>query len=469
MAAVILLVFVYAVLAACVLCAVLLGRKLGLYGALLRIAIILASCVISFVVVKLLSPILIGSGVTLISSLGLPRDLVSTLSNGEGARTLLGVLTGGILSPFLFALLSIVLIVIGTIIAHFAARKLPKGHVGAGMGIGALQGLLIALVILFPLISLEGLIDTATENSTVIKNRLSKSLGEETVEGLELASDANVMYLLFGENLVKWTVNGMTATSFDGGKTDVYATVNDICSVVEASKGMSGNGRFDLFSISEEQYHHMEDVLESIKGSPFLSFALSDIVSAFASAIAEGESFMGMSSPENGADTVLSSVYRQMFRSLADSDRESVIPNLSMTFRVVSKWNSSADGEDRMDAIREILGVLEGSEEMSEVAKEIKLSGMRTMMQEEIPVLKDEEKYDATISGVLGLLDENEPTVENVAAGIDEVFSEHDYELSDEQLADAAEGLVEKRNELGRPLTEEELADLYFSKKEKQE
>lgn len=469
MVAVIILVLVYAVLAACVLFAVLSGRKLGLYGALLRVGIILVSCVISFVVVKLLSPILLDAEVALISSLGLSSDLASVLSDGKGARALIGVLTGGILLPILFALLSILLIVIGTIIVHFTAKKLPKGSALGGMGVGALQGLLIAIVILFPLLSVEGLIDTATEKSSVIKNGFSKSLGEETVEDLELASDANVPHLLFGGNVVKWTVKGMTATSFDGAKADAYSAVNDICSVAEASKGMKDGGDFDLFSMSEEQHRHMEDALESVKASPLLSSALSDIVSAFAGALAEGGSFMGISSPENGADTMMAPVYRQIFRSLADSDRESVIPNVSITLEMLSKWSSVENGEDQMDTIREILGTLEESEEMKAVAKEIKLSGMRTMMQEEIPALKDEEKYDATISDVLGLLDEEEPTVENVASGIDEVFSEHDYELSDDQLADAAEKLVEKRNELGRPLTEEELADLYFERTEKSE
>ena len=212
----------------------------------------------------------------------------------------------------------------------------------------------------------------------------------------------------------------------------------------------------------------MDAALESIKASPLLSSALSDVVTAWAGAWAEGESFMGMESPEIGADKLFLPVYKQLFRSLAESDRESVIPNISLTLSALSKW-SSMDGEDKLSAIKDILGTLEESEEMKAVAKEIKLSGMRTLMQEEIPALEDEEKYDATISDVLSLLQAEEPTVENVADGIDEIFLQHDYELSDEELADAADMLVKKRNELGRPLTEEELADLCFAQMEKAE
>lgn len=462
MIAVILLVLVYAVLASCILCTVFGGRKLGLYGVLLRIGVVSLSCVLAFVIVKLMSPLLLSAEITLLSTLGLPSDLVSALSSGEGGRALVGVLAGGILSPILFTLIAVLLTVIGAIVLHFAARKLPKGSTGVGMGVGALYGLLLALVILFPILSIEGLLNSAVKQSPTLKEGLTDSLGEETVESLDTAASANVAHLLLGNNVVKWTVQGMTDTSFEGGSVDVYDAVSDICEVVEASQVMSDEEKFDFLEMSPEQRLHMVEVLDAINDSPLLSSVFADIVSAWAGAWAEGEAFMGMTSPAEGIDATFVPVYQQMFKSLASSNRESVIPNLETTLDVVSKW-TTADEQNRGTVLKEILGTLgEGSEEMAAVATEIKLTGMKVMMQEEIPALKDEEEYDKAVSNVLGLLDEEAPTVENVSAGLNELLTGYEYELSEENLTTAAESLVEKRNELGRPLTEEELADMYI-------
>ena len=172
---------------------------------------------------------------------------------------------------------------------------------------------------------------------------------------------------------------------------------------------------------------------------------------------------MGMASPAEGADPAFAPVFEEMFHSLAASDRENVTDNLGVTLNVMSAWSGA--GEDgKLEAVKDILDTLGESEEMAAVATEIKLTGMRTFMQEEIPALKDEEKYDEAISSVLGLVEDHEPTVEEVSSELGDILLEYDYELSDEKRDSAAAELVEKRNELGRPLTEEELADLYFEK-----
>lgn len=464
MVAVVLLALVYAVLAICVLCTVFGGKKLGLYGVLLRVGVVTVSCILSFVTVKLLSPVLLDTEISLLSSLHLlPNDLMTVLSHGEGGRALVGVFTGGILLPVLFMLLALLLTVIGTVIVHFTAKKLPKGSVGGGIGVGILHGLLLAIVILFPILSFEGLYNTAAKNSPALKASLEKSLGTETVESLDTATSANVVELLLGDNVVKWTVKGMTATSFEGGRTDLYSAVTDVCEVIEVTQSMSGNGMPDLLSMSPEESEDITKLLLAIDHSPLLSSALSDFVAVWAEAWAEGRTFMGMTSPTEGADPAFAPVFEEMFHSLAASDRENVTDNLGVTLNVMSAWSGA--GEDgKLEAVKDILDTLGESEEMAAVATEIKLTGMRTFMQDEIPALKDEEKYDEAISSVLGLVEDHEPTVEEVSSELGDILLEYDYELSDEKCDSAAAELVEKRNELGRPLTEEELADLYFEK-----
>lgn len=466
MVAAIFLALVYAVLALCIVFAVLGGKKLGLFGVLLRVGVVMLSTVISFFIVKLISPLLLDFELSLCSTLGLPSDLVSVLSSGAGMRVLASILSKGLVSPILFTLLSVILTVIGTVIVHFTARKLPQGSKGGGMGVGALYGLILAIVILFPLLSTEGILDTAVEKSPVIKEKLEAMLGEDAVDGLENASSANLAHLLLGKNVIKWTVQGMSAEEVGDTKADVYDAVEDICDVVEAAKAAFSEKGLDFLSMTEEERAGVTEMLNKVDKSPLLSSAFPEIVSALAEKWSEGETFMGMSAPGSGSESVMTPVYRQMFDSIAKSDREDVIGNLEVTLDAMSKW-ATADEAELFDVVNEVLEtLLGGSEELQDVATEIKLTGMKVVMQDMIPALKDEEKYDAAVDDMLGLVEGDGATVESVSDGLEEILLEHDYTLSEEKLDSAAEVLVDRRNELGRALTEEELADLYFEHKD---
>lgn len=466
MVASILLAVVYSVLAVCILCTVFGGKKLGLFGVLLRVGVVTLSSVISFFIVKLISPYLLDLELELCSTLGLPTDLVSILTTGVGTRILAGILARGLISPVLFTLIAVILTVIGTVILHFKAAFLPKGSEKGGMGVGAVYGLILAIVILFPLLSTQGILDSAIEKSPAIREKLEAVLGADAVDGLDKASSANAAHLLLGDNLVKWTVQGMSVAHFDGEKADVYDAVEDICTVVEASRSVIGEGGLDFLSMTEEQRAEMGEMLAKIDESPLLSNAFPELVSAMAEKWAEGESFMGMSAPDADSGSVMAPVYQQMFDSLAKSDRENVVGNLELTLDAMSKW-ASASEDQLFDVLREVLEILDsGSEELAEVATQIKLTGMKGLMKDRIPALKEEEKYDEAISDMLGLLEEEAPTVESVSDGLGEILAEHDYTLSEEKLDSAAEVLLNKRNEIGRPLTEEELADIYFEHKD---
>lgn len=455
--------FIYTVLAACTVCAIIGGMKAGLLGALLRLGATLLSAVIAFAAVKFMASLFFTLEVDVLCWF-LPADLSEILRTGEDIGVLVGAVSGGVLLPILFALLSGILQIAASIVLHHTARACPQANRGWGAAVGAVRGVLLALILLLPLLSVQGLLDAVMTDHPALEAELSETLGEESVKALHRTSEVNLPYLLLGDNLVKLTVKEMSTAHFDGGDTDAYEALGDLSDVVETVVPLTEE-ELDFSALTDRQCAQLNKVLDAVDDSPLLAGVLADIISPWAAAWAEGKSFMGVEFAEEENGELLSPVYRRAFLTLADSDRDNVVSNLKIMLNTMVLWTefkeNAANSKEQLDLYLAILAPFEGNPFMDAVSDEIKIVGMRATVQSEIPALEDEREYEAMIGGISEIVGDGTADVGTVSDQLCELMLSYDYEISAEDAEAAAELLIEKRQEVGAELTEADIADIY--------
>ena len=285
---------------------------------------IVASAIIAFIVTMILckpSSSFIAYLMSLLQG-GVGEEISQILFGVEAVGDVLDYYVGMIIAPFVFlviyAVLSIILAIVASIIVKLITRKKKeKGavHRLGGLGVGAVCGILAAVILLMPVVGLLGVVADVGEKTDLASmiddpemSELFKDLSEDQI--------MNVYYVSCG-----FLFDALTFTSIEGEFTSLKDEVAAMIGIVSNFSALSsGDG------LGQEQIDSLNAVIDGLDKSPLVKHAASGLVSEMASSWAAGESFIGVEKIDAGE--LLNPVIDSVIGVLATSDKSNIVADL---------------------------------------------------------------------------------------------------------------------------------------------
>jgi len=302
---------------------------------------------------------------------------------------------------------------------------------------------------------------------------------EETVEMLEsfkTITDGPVTHVVstLGAPLFQWMTTG--SVEYEGEKItvslteDVPAIADSVSVLAEASQGV-GDG-----DVTSKDKKALETALEDFMEFDIIACIMADSVGYVSELWLEGESFMGVRSPDMGE--MLQPVYNTSLQVMADSDMESLRKDVLtvadvMTDLIAAGVTGGDDYEGMMFALAEddlldqLVTKLEKNKHMAPVALEIKNLSVRLVAASMGDLLKDTDQYDPLMDDVANEMTKalqmsGEMRKMYIEQQIGTAFAENDIQVPDTIAVEMSERAME---DLGKDgvIEEQELKDYYIN------
>ncbi len=226
-------------------------------------------------------------------------------------------------APIFFALVFIVISTIVTVIAAIVIRFIPpfnlkKGllHRLGGLGVGAVCGLLVSLMVLMPVSGLIGVAGQVGESGIIESDNENDML----VQLLEEASadEIGAVYAI----CTGWLFDSLASAEYDGEKVYLKDEITVILSLVSNLNDMSGETK----EIGEEQVAALNSILDEVDRSPILNNTVAGLLSTMAAKWNAGEAFLGIESISAGE--LLDPIIDSMLEVMATSDKTTVVGDM---------------------------------------------------------------------------------------------------------------------------------------------
>lgn len=340
----------------------LLGLMRGVRRSLVRLGVVLLSAFLAFFLATsiagtfLNTPIsefdisMEGTGVAIDPDQTLHEFMVAALQSDEtmaelveAAPTLTNFITllpqaiiSEVLFIALFFLLKVVLWIPEKIIDWTLLRK--KGsHLFGGL-VGAVQGVVCASILLVPLFALVPMINSAADAASALSQETKDRIEiVATIEDLDRAFTQQIksdpVYSVLDAIGVRSMGEGIfyslsTASTESGESICVFGEIRDALPVVVKIMPLTSIGGGER--ISGDDIDAVRSALDSVRDSHLISATLYEVITTFAQKMEAGEPFLGFDmSFEEGEAPVYSTLLRDLFPVLADSDEETLMNDLS--------------------------------------------------------------------------------------------------------------------------------------------
>lgn len=448
------------------------GYRKGLYRTLLRFGVMLTSAVLAFIAVRAMHGIFSEAARWFLDLTGASADLEELIATSDSIDALINVLAGGIALPIVFLLLFAILEGISSIVFAFTSRKIPKVKQKAGLGVGALRGLVLALILLFPILGWSSMTEAVLTTHPVFEQGFRDGVGNEAVDAIEAVADKDVLYFVFGDNLVHLTMRGLTVTEFEGHSADVYDALDGASTVLEAVDPLLEHTP-DISELSKEELAMIDDVLEAIDSSDLFASILADLIAPAADAWVHGEPYFGMESPL-GADLgegKIGDLFERIFGILATCDRDTVTADLHTIFEVAlvleeAESDSGENGDDLLASvckggkIDRLIAPFARNEHMKPVVSDIMALGVWALAQNMHAGLGEDEAYTEVVGTISNIVKDADMSVEKVSEELNTVMKDNGIEVSEELVTSFSTALVNKMESTGGDLTEEDMEEV---------
>lgn len=468
---VVFLAFVYLVFAVCMTVTMIAGWKKGLYPTLLRLGVMLSSAVVAFFLARALHNVFSNIALKLVLHAHLSADIEHLMETSDAFAALINILGSALLLPFVFVILFAILEIVGTIVCKCTTKKMPKGNRSAGLGVGVLRGVLLTVLLLFPLLAYTSITDTVLDHHPMLEEDLQENLGDELVETLELVSDGDVLYVAFGKNIVRGGLHTLTVTDLNGMRVDVYDALHGLAATVESIAPMTEDEP-DLSHLSDEDLAHLKDTLAAIDESDLLADLVSDIISPAADAWADGATFADLASPLGASEGKEGEIYQAIYEVLSTSDRDTVTDDLCSLFEIAVVLEHAAEesmtaGDDAIlhvckhGSIDDLLEPFAKNPHMTPVVPKIMSLGMWALAQNVHSEIAEEgEAYTELVTTISDIVLDAEMDVDTVSDEIYRLITEHGMNVSKDIADSLARALVDHMKNTGGVLTEENMEEV---------
>lgn len=451
------------------------GWRKGQKGILIRFAGTGIAVLLAFVLTRLLrnffSDVLSKLLLELLESEMNTRIIERLLETAGSLSALVKVMISAIVLPLVFSALFVVFQLIATIVCSIVTRKVFRDEEKMGMLFGALRGLVIALILLFPCTALRSYTETVFSSHDLVKDAAYDVFGEETLDTLKETISADVPYLLTRKSFVPLMVNALSSVQVGDYKMTVYRAVEGIPVIVDAAE-LFLDDETDFTTLDQEVRDAFDEVLTGVEDSEFLRHLLAELLVPAAEQWSKGRSFLGFSSPPLVSDDGrINNIYVNVYVTLAKSDSQTIVKNLRTLLKVAGaigdlnyRYQNRPLSETLMkdDNLDTILAPLTENEDMKNVVVSIVDMSMRTFAENVFAESGNpEEAYEQFVDELTRVVDDNRNDAVGVRQELREMANDHDISIPEDVLQSFSEALVEKVSKNGGILDEDVMNELY--------
>ena len=467
----------YSLMLICIGLGVLFGWRKGQNGILIRFAGTGIAALLAFIVTRLLrnafSNLLSDLIFDILDSEMNTRTIERLIETAGSLSALIRVMIGALALPFVFTTLFVVFQLIATIVCSIVARKTEREEEKMGMLFGALRGVVIALVLLFPWISLRSYAETVISSHDLVKNAAYETFGEEQVETLKETISADVPYLLTRKSIVPVMVNSLSAVQLEDYKMTVYRAIEGIPVVVDAAELFFDNDS-DFPMLDQNIRDDFDEVLTGVEDSEFLRHLLAELLVPAAEQWAKGRDFLNLSSPPLVSDDDrINNIYVNVYLTLAESDSQTIVKNLRTLLKVAGaigdlnfRYQNRPLAETLMqdDNLDVLLGPLMENDNMKNVVVSIVDLSMRTFAENVFASASEnaEEAYELFMDELIKIVNDSKNDVTLVCEELRDMANENGISIPEDVLQSFSEALVEKVSLNGGVLDETVMNELYI-------
>lgn len=271
-----------------------------------------------------------------------------------------------------------------------------------GMGVGIVNGIILCLIFLMPLLGTLGVVSDAMDEME--KNGIVSSSDMEDVEFIGTTVHEGTGGFMY--SCSKFMYNGLTSTKYNGEKVCLKNEVSVILSMV--NNFSSTDGENDIVVAVDAVY-------DGVDRSPIIRSFAAELVAKMSEAWLNGDAFMGMSKPE--LDEIIDPTIDALLEIFASETDKTITADLESikNFLEVADKNNMLSGELNTDELIEkfskkgifedLIHTLDGNERMVTVVDEVNYLAVRIFASElDMPQNKD-EIYDNLIADIDGVME----------------------------------------------------------------
>ncbi len=416
----------------------------------------------------------------------MPTDLQTFMGEvplvAESAELIVSLL----LAPILFLVLFLVIRAILSLVAWIIERVVPALHhrslknTAIAMPIGAVNGVLVALVTLIPICGYVALTTSAISMMTDKEVPLSEEImapAPEHVRVEQLSDDAALptdddSFEIFvdaaektGSNPVITVLNTvgsplfnwMTSGTLDDG--NIEFTLAEELPHLTKSAGQLADAvaLFEDKDITQEDTDALIAAVETLLSSDWVAEVAADSISFIAETWKDGKSFMDMEPPEVGTmlqpimDTALTVLSTESVETLR-TDVNTVL-NVMVDLMAVGFLSDEPDYDKLLEElgkdgfISDLMATLNANPHMAPLAEEVKAVSVKVVSSVLGETLKNTDEYDPLIADVAAQLndvlhltvEEREPIIRDA---IKTAFAEHGVNVPEDVAVEFSEKAI---------------------------
>lgn len=326
-----------------------------------------------------------------------------------------------LVSPFVFTLVFFIFRLILGIVMRIVIKLIPLFNNCSvllkrlgGAGLGVVNGFIIALVIMMPLLGTLNVVNTVTDKlgnsqtSSEETNEIDGAMSDvsKITEPLVDKGAGKLMLTLGGRALYNTTAS----VRYDGEKVTLESELTNLVGMVESVSLLAK----DVNTYDEKQIEALKATADGLENSTLLRSVAAGLLSDVANKWQNGETFMGME--KINAGELLDSVVNEMLVIFSTSDKD----NIASDFRTISDvfavlirkdiFKSAEDYEALLaklgseGAISDLISVIGHNERMEPLVDCISELSIRALASAlGIPDDMD-ENYNALMNNIAGVL-----------------------------------------------------------------
>ncbi len=369
-------------------------------------------------------------------------------------------------SPFVFfslyTVISIIVsIIVGILVKIIPPFKLKKGllHRLGGAAVGAVCGLLVALLVLMPVV---GVIDIAValgETDIITPQEgeddtLSQLLNEASEDEIYAA------YVLYAG----WVFDSLASAEYEGQKIYLKDEVTVLASLISDIGEISG----EATEFGRTQVDAMGRVVDDIDHSPLLNNTLAGVLSAMATKWLAGETFLGIESIKAGE--LFDPVIHSVLEVIASSGKENItadmrtlvhilevmvdydlLKNFENFDKILEILSAVPENEGEKTAIEALISVANENPRMSKLADEVTRLSIRALASNlGIPESGD-VNYELLMNDIADALNSTKGDADRIASVEEKVvvaLDTYGVEVGGEAALDIAGSIVSDLGDL---------------------
>lgn len=363
-----------------------------------------------------------------------------------------------IIAPFFFLVAYSVISILVSIIVAIVIRFIPpkgkqKGalHRLGGLGVGALCGVLVSIIMLMPIVGFINIAVTAGETLLADNNGEAVEIGG--IDIVPIVNDAsNNGVLEFYSKSSGWMFDILASVNFGGETVYLRDDVSTVLSVVPQLSSMAGG----MSSFDRDTVDAIDSLIDALDSSALLKHTVAGVISEMAGRWNAGETFMGMGMISVG--DMLDPMIHSMIEVFATTTKDTVSADLKTVtgvFGVLVDHDmlSNMDNYEHIlsklgkeGIIKELILVTSENERMVGLSDEITRLSIRALaITLDIPRNAD-ELYDDIMGDIVSVINDSRYSGEDrrdmVADSICASLEDHGLEIEEDQALVLADSLI---------------------------